>query len=482
METAVYCRVSTDEQALEGYSIRGQVEKLKSYVSAKDWAVYDVYLDEGISGKNMTERPAINRMLDDIKAGYVKNVLVFKLDRLTRSVADLVQLIDLFKTHGCAFNSLTESIDTSTASGRMFLKIIGIFAEFERENIGERVRLGMERKAREGYSIACGNTSFGYDKDMTDKIQKINPQEAETVRRVFDMYTRQNMTLNGIAKQLNAEKVPTKLNSFWNSGTIYMLLTNPVHIGVVRYGTEQPDRYFEVEGKHEAIISKELFYETQDLLQANKRATYTKRGVEKNYFLGVVYCGVCGTRMKPHMARTTHSFVCPARVVGACVSKNVTAGKVESGVIDYINSIPYTAPDFEKDEQEKQAAALRVEELQNKLTVLDTKDKAFLDSYIEDNSSLEEYRGVKKMIDKERKEIQAEIDKLTPQEKSKSLIAPKTKEEIIKHFKRNWKNFNNTEKRQFLLKHIRQVKVINHPIEHSIFGRCEITEIEFNTN
>jgi len=490
METAVYCRVSTDEQALEGYSIRGQVEKLKAYVSAKSWAVYDVYLDEGISGKNMTERPAINRMLEDIKAGYVKNVLVFKLDRLTRSVADLVQLIDLFKTHGCAFNSLTESIDTSTASGRMFLKIIGIFAEFERENIGERVRLGMERKAREGYSIACGNTSFGYDKDNTDKIQKINPAEAETVRRVFDMYTRQNMTLNGIAKTLNKEKVPTKLNNVWNSGTIYMLLTNPVHIGVVRYGIEQPERYFEVEGKHEAIISKELFYETQDLIQANKRTTSTKRGVERNYFVGVVFCSVCGLKMKPHMSKngsrvkdkTIHSFVCPSRIVGACDTKSVTAQKIETGVIDYINNITLTAPDFEKDEQEKQAAALRVEELQNKLTVLDTKDKAFLDSYIEDNSSLEEYRGVKKMIDKERKEIQAEIDKLTPQEKSKSLIAPKTKEEIIQHFKRNWHTFNNIEKRQFLLKHIRQVKVINHPKPNSIFGVLEITDIEFNTN
>jgi site-specific DNA recombinase len=430
----------------------------------------------------MTERPAINRMLDDIKAGHVQNVLVFKLDRLTRSVADLVQLIDLFKTHDCAFNSLTESIDTSTASGRMFLKIIGIFAEFERENIGERVRLGMERKAREGYSIACGNTSFGYDKDNTDKIQKINPAEAETVRRVFDMYTRQNMTLNGIAKQLNAEKVPTKLNSFWNSGTIYMLLTNPVHIGIVRYGIEQPERYFEVDGKHESIISKELFYETQDLLQANKRATYTKRGIEKNYFLGVVFCGVCGTRMKTHIAKNTQSFVCPARVVGACICKNVTAAKVENAVIDYINNIPYVAPDFEKDEQEKEAAAARVIELQNKIAVLDAKDKAFLDSYIADNFSLEEYRDVKKMIGNERKELQAEIDRLTPKDKSKSHVEPKTKEEIIRYFKRNWHNFNNIEKRQFLLKHIGKVKVINHPVKGSIFGNCEITDIEFNTN
>ena len=489
METAVYCRVSTDEQALEGYSIRGQVEKLKSYVSAKSWAVYDVYLDEGISGKNMTERPAINRMLDDIKAGYVKNVLVFKLDRLTRSVADLVQLIDLFKNHGCAFNSLTESIDTSTASGRMFLKIIGIFAEFERENIGERVRLGMERKAREGYSIACGNTSFGYDKDNTDKIQKVNPQEAETVRRVFDMYTRQNMTLNGIAKVLNAEKVPTKLNNVWNSGTIYMLLTNPVHIGIVRYGIEQPDRYFEVDGKHEPIISRELFYETQELIKANKRTTSTKRGVERNYFVGVVYCSVCGLKMKPHMSKngsrtkdvTIHSFVCPSRIVGACDTKSVTAQKIENAVIDYINNMPYVVPDFEKDEQEKEAAAARVIELQNKIAVLDAKDKAFLDSYIADNFSLEEYRDVKKMIGNERKELQAEIDLLTPKEKSKSLIAPKTREEIIRYFKRNWRNFSNIEKRQFLLKHISTIKVINHPIKGSIFGNCEITDIEFIT-
>ena len=156
METAVYCRVSTDEQAMEGYSIRGQVEKLKSYISAKSWSVFEVYLDEGISGKNITERPAINRMLDDIRAGNVQNVLVFKLDRLTRSVGDLVYLIDVFNENGCAFNSLMESLDTSTASGRMFIKIIGIFAEFERENIAERTRVCFTAGSGEHYRMGSG--------------------------------------------------------------------------------------------------------------------------------------------------------------------------------------------------------------------------------------------------------------------------------------------------------------------------------------
>ena len=124
METAIYVRVSTEEQAQEGFSIRAQEQKLKEFAKIKDWSIFKIYMDEGISGKNLTERPAMQEMIADIERGLVKNVLVFKIDRLTRSTADLVYLIDLFSAHNCAFNSLTESIDTQTASGRMFLKII----------------------------------------------------------------------------------------------------------------------------------------------------------------------------------------------------------------------------------------------------------------------------------------------------------------------------------------------------------------------
>jgi len=108
METAIYVRVSTEEQAQEGFSIRAQEQKLKDFVGIKDWSVYKIYMDEGISGKNLVDRPAMQDMIADIKKGCVKNVLVFKIDRLTRSTADLIYLIDLFKAHGCAFNSLTE--------------------------------------------------------------------------------------------------------------------------------------------------------------------------------------------------------------------------------------------------------------------------------------------------------------------------------------------------------------------------------------
>lgn len=157
-------RVSTEEQAQEGFSVRAQTEKLKAYALLKDWEIYDIYADEGISGKNIVDRPAINRLIEDIQDGNVNNVLVFKVDRLTRSTKDLIELVELFEQQACAFNSLTESIDTDTPSGRMFLKIIGIFAEFERENLVTRLKLGFERKVKEGYTLANYSLSYGYSK------------------------------------------------------------------------------------------------------------------------------------------------------------------------------------------------------------------------------------------------------------------------------------------------------------------------------
>ena len=96
LETGIYVRVSTEEQAKEGFSIRAQEQKLKDYARVKDWSIHKIYIDEGISGKNITDRPQINELIKDIKKGFVKNVLIFKIDRLTRSTADLIYLINLF--------------------------------------------------------------------------------------------------------------------------------------------------------------------------------------------------------------------------------------------------------------------------------------------------------------------------------------------------------------------------------------------------
>ena len=285
IETGIYIRVSTEEQAQNGYSIRAQMEKLSVYSKIKDWNVIDFYIDEGLSGKNISERKELIRLIEDIKAKKVNNVLVYKIDRLTRSTKDLIELVELFNKYNCSFNSLNESIDTKSSTGRMFIKIIGIFAEFERENIVERVKLGLERKVKEGYTIASRNLSYGYKKEKGEKIQKIDKEKSVIVKKIYEMF------LNGksyteIAKYLNIKNIPTLHNKKWSYKTVKLILTNPNYEGKVRYGINT-NRYFEVMGRHENIINKNEYEKVKKIIYAKK---------EKSLLNGKVKC-ICGSDM-----------------------------------------------------------------------------------------------------------------------------------------------------------------------------------------
>jgi site-specific DNA recombinase len=493
METAIYARVSTEEQAQEGYSIRAQQQKLKEFANIKDWSVYDIYLDEGISGKNLNERPAISRMITDIKSGHVKNVLVFKIDRLTRSTVDLVYLIDLFKECDCAFNSLMESIDTSTASGRMFIKIIGIFAEFERENISERCRVGFERRAREGYTTAAKFASYGYSRARGQKVQTINDSEAENVRMIFDMYVNQGMSFASIAKSLNLREIPTKTNSFWTSATIRAILRNCNYIGYVRYAMYEPNRNFETEGLHEAIVSEELYNEAQALMRKNSICAPTKRPNEKNYFSGFVYCDKCGERFLPHNSvkkskkgsvSKSDSFYCRRRRFNACDSKSATSYKIEQALIEYFSHIEdFAVLDVVELEQKRQQARIdaetQIDTLAEKLKKLDGKEREIMGFYVGGEIEFDSYRAMKKQLDGEREFIRAEIAKLKEALEGGDKEPSVSKADVVKDFRENWKNLTDIEKRQFLTKFIKKIVLVNEPIEGTNKGHTVITNVEF---
>lgn len=266
--TGIYVRVSTEEQATNGFSIRAQIEKLESFCKIKEWEIYDIYIDEGISGKNINERPSLIRLIDDIKNSKVHNVLVYKIDRLTRSTKDLIDLIELFNNHNCSFNSLTESIDTLSSTGRMFIKIIGIFAEFERETIAERVKFGLERKVKEGYTIASKNISFGYIKNKGEKIQKIDQEKSKIVKEIFELFLK-GFNYSKIAKIINDKKI---INKKFNYKNIKLILTNVNYIGLVRYRVNK-DSYIEIKGKHEPIIEENIFKKVNKIIKekSNKK-------------------------------------------------------------------------------------------------------------------------------------------------------------------------------------------------------------------
>jgi len=471
MNTAIYVRVSTDEQAKEGYSIRAQIDKLKSYVLIKDWKFHKVYADEGISGKNITERPAINEMITDIKAGTVNNVLVYKIDRLTRSTKDLIELSELFKEYNCNFNSLMESIDTQTASGRMFLKIIGIFAEFERENIIERITLACEKKVKEGYTLANFTQSYGYERAKGEKIQTINQQEAEIVKEIFTMYVEGNMSLNAIAQNLNHRNIKPKLGGTWGNVSVRATLVNPTYIGKVRYRMDDKERYFEAEGKHEPIISEELFNEAQSKMGKIKRKTVTKRPKEHHYFSGTIYCGICGSKLKTHGEYKTNKngedivnggYRCPNVAKGLCDNSRFSQRKAETAFVEYIDNIediPITDDTvIDETNGQEQINDLLREEYTNMIEKLQKKEKDVMTIYLNERISFEEYEQMTTILKNERLTYIQKLEDMPVEPEEEEIL---TRANIITNLRINWQNLTNAEKLNFCQNRIERIEAVS---------------------
>lgn len=494
MNVGIYVRVSTLEQAEEGFSIRAQEEKLTDYARIKDWNVFKIYRDEGISGKNITERPAMVEMIKDIQEKKIDNVLVYKIDRLTRSTVDLIKLVELFNENNCFFNSLSESVDTMSASGRMFLKIIGIFAEFERENIIERSKLGFERKVREGYSLCSRTPSYGYDKIIGNKIQQVNKYEATIVLEIFDMFLRKYMSFLDIAKNLNKRGIKTKEGKEWQARTIKNVLTNTNYIGKVRYAIKDKKRNFEVDGLHEPIVPTEIFEATQEMVKKISTKSYTKRPKEEQYFCGFLVCAKCGGKLVAHndyIRRKNQENVfrggyrCSNYLKKTCNAHNMYHTSVEKAFIEYIKNFEeFNVLDQVKIKQEEESKQKNLEVIQNlqkELKKFEAKEKEILKLYVNSQVGFHDFNTISCNIKKEKERISQALNDLETNVESKETERIR-KEDIILNLKENWELLTNIERRQFLLNFVNKIVVINEIEKGRCAGVTKVLDIQFNQN
>lgn len=289
-----YIRVSTQEQAKEGYSIPAQTKCLKSYCSARNWILHELYIDPGYSGAKM-ERPALQKMLSDIKKGFVDLVLVYKLDRLSRSQKDTLYLIeDVFLKNEVAFVSINENFDTSSAFGRAMIGILSVFAQLEREQIKERTQMGLAERAKNGMWHGSGITPIGYDYDPASNQLIVNEYEAMQIREAFDLFVNQNYAFTKIVKTFRNKGYSHKHGVWVHSSKLRYILSNKTYIGRINWNGE------DYPGKHDPIIPNSLFEAAQKKL-AEKDWKLTDKPAKSPFdatqlLSGVLFCGNCGGR------------------------------------------------------------------------------------------------------------------------------------------------------------------------------------------
>lgn len=300
LKAALYARVSTEEQAKEGYSIAAQISEIRKYAEQNGLEIVDEYVDEGASGKSISGRPQMKRLLKDANQQNFGVVIIYKIDRLARKLKDALEISETLERNNVRLISLNEKFDTTTAFGRTAFQMICSFAELERNNIVERVKLGMEQRAKEGKFN--GGKVLGYDN--IDKELVINEYEAVIVRKIFD-YANQGLGYKAITRRLNEEGYRSKMDKPFNVCGIKTILNNPIYIGKIRYNQLQnwsekrrngknPD-YLLVDGTHESLIATELW---ESVHQKLGRRSYKPSRSEQPYILTkLLKCPVCGYGM-----------------------------------------------------------------------------------------------------------------------------------------------------------------------------------------
>lgn len=290
MRVAIYVRVSTQEQAKEGYSIGEQLERLQKYCDAMTWVIHKKYIDPGYSGAN-TERPALQELIKDVKAGLIDKVVVYKLDRLSRSQLDTLYLIEkVFLSNGTDFVSMNENFDTSTPFGRAMIGILAVFAQLEREQIKERMAMGREARVKSG-KWKGARAPIGYDYDVNTGLLTVNEYEKMQILEAVDLFLN-NTPLNKIETIFHEKGYRHKYGE-WNTRTLKRILGNKIYIGKVSYNGEWYD------GLHEGIIPLDVHEKLQKLLKI-RRENYERLGIKHQqvttYLGGMLRCKQCGAK------------------------------------------------------------------------------------------------------------------------------------------------------------------------------------------
>ncbi|MEH7093981.1 recombinase family protein [Neobacillus vireti] len=439
MTIGLYIRVSTQEQAKEGYSIAAQKERLMAFCSAQGWSEYKFYIDEGVSAKD-TNRPQLQQLIDDAKTGKINLILVYRLDRFTRSVKDLYTLLDTLEKYKCAFKSATELYDTSSAMGRMFIGLVALLAQWETENLSERVKMALEEKVSGGERV--GAIPYGFNLNEDEKLEK---NEQSLV--VLDM-------IDKIKNGMSASQLCKHLNKFnndriWYPNGVLRLLRNPAIYGATRWNDEV------YENTHEGIITKEEFIRLQGMLEDN--SIHHNREVESTYlFQGVLTCPHCGhflsvnrfvRKRKDGTEYQTIQYKCQRCYHNGHGMLSIGEQRFEDAIYEYMKHVEI--PEVEPVEEEDKTRELLVKQLNQ----IEKKREKYQRAWAADLMTDSEFEKLMEETRESYDELNGKLKKI----KTPLPVDREAMKNIVFSFNENFRYLNQEEKRMFISQFIRKI-------------------------
>ena len=457
----LYPRVSTEDQFRNGHSLGEQKERMLKLCDYKNYEVYKVYEDAGISAKDMN-RPAFQEMIQDIKDGKINKIIVYKLDRLTRSIKDLEEICTFLEENNCSLESMCEDINTSTAKGKFFIRMLTILAQLEIERTSERTKFGMIGAVKKGHFV--GRAPIGYDKQ--DKKLVINDIESEVIRRIFDLYIK-GMAANAITKLLNEEKA---LNRKWIPTLVDRILSNEIYIGnYVHRKTISIEESQTFIGVAPAIIEEEVF----NIAQVQKQKNLKNYKRKQTYiFMQSIKCPKCDTIMggcssKSHTGEKHCYYQC------AKCNTRISEEKIEKQMINFLDDMldffllidntykPYLYQDTESELK-------KCNKIIDKLEIKEKRiKKAFVDGIVEEvelKDELDFIKNQKKMTEEKIKDISIKESSEDHKNEMRLIYNLKQLEQIkykSYHVRKNklWDKLPKEQKQELVFKYIDNISI-----------------------
>lgn len=443
MKCVIYVRVSTDEQAKHGYSIPAQIERLEAFCKSQAWEIVgEPFIDDGYSAKDL-ERPHFKRMMEQIKAGGVDVLLVYRLDRLTRSVSDLYEILNMLETYNCMFRSATEIYDTTNAMGKLFITLVAAIAQWERENTSERVKMAIEKKVKLGMWKG-GTPPYGYT--LLNGQLSIFDDEAAVVKEIFSLA--KTIGFYTIAKELTTRNIKPRNAAEWHVDSVRGIANNATYAGYVILNEDpkdikKPPRDQNLyEGVHEAIIDRATFWELQDVL--DKRRTFGgKRETSDYYFSSILKCARCGSSMSGHRSGGKKTYRCSGKKAGKkCTSHIILESNLTKTVFTHFETM---IGRIESDGEQVSHSNDYIQHLEKELANIQKLLKKKKAMYENDIIDIDELISETEKLRLKEKELKAELKNIKP--------SPSKDEElkfIIDNIETIWLEANEYERKQIM--------------------------------